>query len=97
MSTGLTCQLSSLTTIWTGAIVDVSETLSTVQDLHIKAEGESIIEGLRGLQSEIGSDVKLTRLPGDGFPDIAAYNEELKQRDATWLNVFWLYGECYRP
>ena len=36
-------------------------------------------------------------IPDDGFSDeIAAYNRELEQRgNPTWMNVAWLYCECY--
>ncbi|KAK6837136.1 hypothetical protein RU639_001437 [Aspergillus parasiticus] len=71
--------------ILAGAISDVYETLNTNDDLNAMFEGEKIIKGLRALHP----------LPGGGFHDIAGYNEELKQRDTTWMNDFWLYGECY--
>lgn len=32
----------------------------------------------------------------DGFPDVAAYNDELAKRGPiTWLDSEWLYVECY--
>lgn len=32
----------------------------------------------------------------DGLPDVAIYNKELEQRgNPSWLNVSWLYSECY--
>lgn len=32
----------------------------------------------------------------DGFPDVTLYNDELAKLDSpTWLNVNWLYSECY--
>lgn len=32
----------------------------------------------------------------DGLPDVAVYNKELEQRgNPSWLNVSWLYAECY--
>lgn len=32
----------------------------------------------------------------DGYPDVAIYNKELEQLgNPTWLNVSWLYCECY--
>lgn len=32
----------------------------------------------------------------DGFPDVKLYNDELQSLDSpTWLNVPWLYSECY--
>jgi hypothetical protein len=35
-------------------------------------------------------------LPEDGESDIAAYNKELEARgNPTWINVFWLFAECY--
>lgn len=35
-------------------------------------------------------------LPEDGKSDIAGYNKELEQRgNPHWLDVAWLYSECY--
>lgn len=32
----------------------------------------------------------------DGEPDIAEYNDELEKRgNPKWLDVPWLYSECY--
>lgn len=32
----------------------------------------------------------------DGLPDVAEYNKELeKLGNPSWLNVSWLYAECY--
>lgn len=32
----------------------------------------------------------------DGYPDVAIYNKELEQLgNPTWLNVEWLFCECY--
>ncbi|KAI9036534.1 damage-control phosphatase ARMT1 family protein [Aspergillus affinis] len=81
--------------ILTGAIADISETSNTLEDPDARAKGERIIKGLRNLQFEIQSDAKLTPLYDDGSAEIADYNKELGQRNPSWLNVFWLYGECY--
>ncbi|KAE8307967.1 hypothetical protein BDV41DRAFT_568639 [Aspergillus transmontanensis] len=59
------------------------------------SEGDKIIEGLRALRSEIQSDAKLTPLPDNGFHDIVGYNEELAQRDATWMNISTF--KCSKP
>jgi hypothetical protein len=35
-------------------------------------------------------------IPDDRLPDVAIYNKELEQLgNPTWLNVSWLYCECY--
>ena len=35
-------------------------------------------------------------IPDDGLSDVAIYNKELEQLgNPTWLNVSWLYCECY--
>ncbi|KAJ5428083.1 DUF89-domain-containing protein [Penicillium cf. griseofulvum] len=78
-----------------GAISDVSRTVAALDDVQATAEGEKIIKGLHSLQSEIAADLKLSPLPDDGTTDIAQYNQELAQRDPSWLHVSWLYGECY--
>ncbi|OJZ83143.1 hypothetical protein ASPFODRAFT_699001 [Aspergillus luchuensis CBS 106.47] len=78
-----------------GAIADVSETLDNLKDPEAVAEGREIIEGFQTLKSEIQSDVKLPPLQDDGSAEISDYNNELAQRNPTWFNVFWLYGECY--
>jgi damage-control phosphatase, subfamily III len=32
----------------------------------------------------------------DGAPDVAIYNDELEKRGTpSWLDVQWLYSECY--
>ncbi|PKY00004.1 DUF89-domain-containing protein [Aspergillus campestris IBT 28561] len=78
-----------------GAIADISVSSATLKDPEASAEAGVIIEQFRELEAEIKSDGKLTPLWDDGSPDIADYNDELAQRDPTWLNVFWLFGECY--
>ncbi|CAG8941677.1 unnamed protein product [Penicillium salamii] len=78
-----------------GAISDVRETINESNDEEVEIEGKEIITGLETLESEIQSDAKLSSLPDDGSATIAGYNKELTQRDSTWLNVFWLFGECY--
>ncbi|PLN86969.1 DUF89-domain-containing protein [Aspergillus taichungensis] len=78
-----------------GAIADLFASSATLKDTEASAEAERIIEQFRELEAEIKSDGKLPPLWDDGSPDIADYNDELAQRNPTWLNVFWLFGECY--
>lgn len=35
-------------------------------------------------------------LENDGEPDIVEYNEELEKRgNPSWMDVAWLFSECY--
>lgn len=49
------------------------------------------------MQGNICVDGNYSPIPDDGFSDeVAAYNKELEQRgNPTWMNVEWLYSECY--
>lgn len=54
------------------------------------------MEGLSKLKYELQHDREMTPLSDDGFADVAGYNEELEQLGRPkWLNVSWLYSECY--
>ncbi|KAK5166297.1 Hairy/enhancer-of-split with YRPW motif protein 2 [Saxophila tyrrhenica] len=82
--------------ILTGAIDDVHRATSKCTDLEKAEEGKKITQGLATLKYELQHNRDLTPLPDDGSPDIAGYNDELKQRgNPNWFNVSWLYSECY--
>ncbi|OJJ48887.1 hypothetical protein ASPZODRAFT_139841 [Penicilliopsis zonata CBS 506.65] len=82
--------------IITGAIDDLHRTVADVTDEEKRKEGKSIIENLAKLKYELQHDRQLTPLPDDGQPDIVEYNEELEKRGSlVWLNVPWLFSECY--
>ncbi|KAK2765977.1 hypothetical protein FQN54_007492 [Arachnomyces sp. PD_36] len=82
--------------ILTGAIDDLHRSVGEATDKEKVAEGKTILEGLAKLKYELQHDRQLTPLPEDGESDIEAYNKELEARgNPTWLNVNWLYAECY--
>ncbi|KAL2211805.1 DUF89 domain-containing protein [Sarocladium strictum] len=82
--------------IITGAIDDLHRACSKAEDPEKQTEGRALIEQLASLKYEALHDRRMTPLPDDGFTDdINAYNKELEQRNPTWMNVAWLYGECY--
>lgn len=59
-------------------------------------EGKKIVEEIAKLKYEVQHDRALTPVLDDGNPDVAIYNSELeKLGNPTWLNVPWLYAECY--
>ncbi|KFH42637.1 hypothetical protein ACRE_066470 [Hapsidospora chrysogenum ATCC 11550] len=84
-------------TILTGAIDDVHRAVSKTEDPEAQAEGKKIIEQLANLKYEVQHDHKLTPIPNDEFPEeVAAYNKEIEQRgNPSWLDVPWLFSECY--
>lgn len=54
------------------------------------------MDELARLKYEVQHDRQLTPIRDDGFPDIELYNKELEQLgNPGWLNVNWLYCECY--
>ncbi|PHH63174.1 hypothetical protein CDD81_6225 [Ophiocordyceps australis] len=83
--------------ILTGAIDDMHRTVAKTDDAEKQAEGKKIIEQLGSLKYEIQHDRKLTPIVDDGFSDeVAAYNKEIEERGTpSWLDLPWLFGECY--
>ncbi|KAK9441546.1 DUF89 domain protein [Metarhizium brunneum] len=82
--------------ILTGAIDDVYRTADPA-DPEKQAEGNKIIQQLVDLKYDVLHDRKLTPIVDDGYPDeIARYNKEIVQLgEPTWLDVPWLFSECY--
>ncbi|KAF3929697.1 hypothetical protein AA313_de0205356 [Arthrobotrys entomopaga] len=59
-------------------------------------EGRKIVEALSKLKYEVQHNRVLTPLIDDGLPDIAHYNNSLKNLgEPGWLDVSWLFSECY--
>ncbi|KYK57136.1 DUF89 domain-containing protein [Drechmeria coniospora] len=83
--------------ILTGAVDDVYRAVCRMDDGEQKAEGKKIIEQLGCLKYEVQHGRKLTPLLDDGHAEeIAVYNKELDDLDGPgWLDVPWLYAECY--
>ncbi|KAK5660183.1 hypothetical protein OQA88_13653 [Cercophora sp. LCS_1] len=82
--------------IITQAIDDAYRTVSTCDDPEKLEEGKKIVEKLARLKYEVQHDRELVPIDDDGYPDVAIYNKELEQLgNPTWLNVSWLYCECY--
>ncbi|EMR69817.1 putative venom protein 2 protein [Eutypa lata UCREL1] len=80
----------------TQAIDDMYRSVSETDDAAKQAEGKKIIEELATLKYEVQHDRTLTPIRDDGNSDVAQYNQELeKLGSSTWLNVPWLYSECY--
>lgn len=83
--------------ILTGAIDDVHRTVAQTDNAEKQAEGKKIIEQLGNLKYEVLHDRVLTFIVDDGYPEeIARYNKEIEDLgNPTWLNVPWLFAECY--
>ncbi|KAF3760376.1 DUF89-domain-containing protein [Cryphonectria parasitica EP155] len=82
--------------IITQAIDDAYRSTSQCTDPERAEEGKKIVEELARLKYEVQHDRPLTPIRDDGLPDVAIYNKELEQRgNPSWLNVSWLYSECY--
>ncbi|OHF03892.1 hypothetical protein CORC01_00754 [Colletotrichum orchidophilum] len=82
--------------IITQAIDDLYRSVAQTKDAEKEAEGKKIIEEIAKIKYEVQHDRALTPIEDDGYPDVSIYNEELKKLgSATWLNVPWLYTECY--
>ncbi|CCF45537.1 hypothetical protein CH063_03632 [Colletotrichum higginsianum] len=82
--------------IITQAIDDLYRSVTQTKDAEKEAEGKAIIEQIARLKYEVQHDRPLTPIDDDGYPDVSIYNEELKKLGSpTWLNVPWLYCECY--
>ncbi|KAF2095009.1 DUF89-domain-containing protein [Rhizodiscina lignyota] len=82
--------------IVTAAIDDVHRSTAAASDAGVIEEGKRIVSDLAKLKYELQHGRQLTPLPDDGQPDIAGYNQELEQRgNPNWLDVAWLYSECY--
>ncbi|KAK1485400.1 hypothetical protein CTAM01_12615, partial [Colletotrichum tamarilloi] len=82
--------------IITQAIDDLYRSVTQTKDAEKEAEGKKIIEEIAKIKYEVQHDRALTPIEDDGYPDVSIYNEELKKLGSpTWLNVPWLYTECY--
>lgn len=82
--------------ILTQIIDDAYRSVSDCDDAEKSAEGKRIVEELAKLKYEVQHDRALTPIRDDGNEDVAIYNEQLEQLgNPTWLNVPWLYSECY--
>jgi len=83
--------------ILTQAIDDVHRTVNTLENPEAQAEGKKIIEELGTLKYEVLHDRKLTPIVNDQYPEeVEAYNKEIEQRgNPSWLDVPWLFSECY--
>lgn len=82
--------------IITQAIDDAYRTTSQCDDPERAQEGKTIVEELARLKYEVQHDRPLTPIRDDGLPDVAIYNKELEQLgNPSWLNVSWLFSECY--
>ncbi|CAG9993979.1 unnamed protein product [Clonostachys byssicola] len=84
-------------TILTQAIQDITKSTSKAEGAEKQAEGKKIIEQLTTLKDEVVNDAKLTPIVNDEFPDeVASYNKEIQDRgNPSWLDVTWLFAECY--
>ncbi|KAK0636385.1 putative UPF0364 protein [Bombardia bombarda] len=82
--------------IITQAIDDAYRTVGACEEGPKKEEGKKIVEELARLKYEVQHDRPLTPIRDDGYADVAIYNKELEQLGSpAWLNVPWLYTECY--
>ncbi|KAL9102998.1 MAG: hypothetical protein Q9163_001918 [Psora crenata] len=80
----------------TGTIDDVHRSIFETEDEPKQKEGKAIVEALAKLKYEIQHDRLLTPLEDDGKSDITDYNKRLVSLDSpTWMNVPWLFAECY--
>lgn len=71
-------------------------TTSQSKDPATTEEGKKIVDELARLKYEVQHDRQLAPIRDDGFPDVDIYNKELEQLgNPSWLNVNWLYSECY--
>ncbi|KAK3326215.1 putative UPF0364 protein [Apodospora peruviana] len=95
-SFGWTTARSRWPIIITQAIDDAYRSVASCEDPEKHDEGKKIVEELARLKYEIQHDRALTPIRDDGYPDVAIYNKELEALgNPTWLNVQWLYCECY--
>ncbi|KAG5929986.1 hypothetical protein E4U42_003640 [Claviceps africana] len=83
--------------ILTGAIDDVHRAVGRTDNAEKQAEGKKIIEQLGNLKYEVLHDRALTPIVDDGYPEeVARYNKEIEHLgNPTWLDVPWLFSECY--
>ncbi|KAK3370070.1 hypothetical protein B0H63DRAFT_486072 [Podospora didyma] len=83
--------------ILTQIIDDAFKSVSACDDAEKRNEGKKIVEELVNLKYEVQHDRALTPIRDDGAPDVAIYNKELAAlgNKVSWLNVPWLYTECY--
>ncbi|CAI0647045.1 unnamed protein product [Colletotrichum noveboracense] len=82
--------------IQTQAIDDLYRSVAATDDKEKQEEGKKIVEQIARLKYEVQHDRALTPIEDDGYPDVTIYNEDLKKLgEPTWLNVPWLYCECY--
>lgn len=71
-------------------------TTSQSKDPATTEEGKKIVDELARLKYEVQHDRELAPIRDDGFPDVEIYNKELERLgNPSWLNVNWLYCECY--
>jgi damage-control phosphatase, subfamily III len=88
-------------------IADVEQTIKTDIPPEMRSEGKKIIRDLITLKEDMEQDRQLrldailteltTRsIIDDKQPNLTVYNDELRRMNRpTWLNVSWLYSECY--
>ncbi|ROW05988.1 hypothetical protein VPNG_08448 [Cytospora leucostoma] len=77
-------------------IDDVYRSTSKSDDPEKTEEGKKIVDELGRLKYEVQHDRQLTPIRDDGFSDVDIYNKELEQLgNPSWLDVNWLYCECY--
>ncbi|OTB02541.1 hypothetical protein M426DRAFT_322481 [Hypoxylon sp. CI-4A] len=82
--------------IITQAIDDLYRSVSESDDREKQDEGKRIIEELARLKYEVQHDRQLTPIRDDGGADVSIYNRELEQLGTpSWLNIPWLFCECY--
>ncbi|KAM7203041.1 DUF89 domain containing protein [Rhypophila sp. PSN 637] len=82
--------------IITQAIDDTYRSVGDCDSAEKREEGKKLVNDLARLKYEVQHDRALTPIPDDGYPDVAIYNKELEALgNPTWLNVQWLYCECY--
>ncbi|KAF4121885.1 Protein of unknown function DUF89 [Geosmithia morbida] len=83
--------------ILTGCIDDIHKAISKITDETEKAEGKKILEELVKFKYEVQHDRTLTPITDKLYPQEAeVFNKELEQRgNPHWLDVYWLFSECY--
>ncbi|KAG6985302.1 damage-control phosphatase [Physcia stellaris] len=78
------------------AIDDLHRTVVACDGDEQRKEGKTILEELTTLKYEVQHNRHMTFLVDDGQPDIEGYTKELEALGhPKWLDVPWLYAECY--